>query len=149
MIYLHSLQLLPSRSNFQGLTSPHSARGDQTVTVRGPAMASSVLLVASATALLALGLRRGAPPVAAPRRGRHVQGAGGPRAALQVSQGQQPRRQEDEGGGRCASAGRPRPQLSPQGDASLPHLEATVRYACSSVICILLLGYNKEYKTTD
>ncbi|OQU92538.1 hypothetical protein SORBI_3001G359500 [Sorghum bicolor] len=92
-------------------------------------MASSVLLVASATALLALGLRRGAPPVAAPRRGRHVQGAGGPRAALQVSQGQQPRRQEDEGGGRCASAGRPRPQLSPQGDASLPHLEATVRRA--------------------
>jgi hypothetical protein len=77
---------------------------------------------------VALGLRRGAPPLAAPRRGRHVQGAGGPRAALQLPQRLQPRDEEDEGGGRRrAPAGRPRPQLPPQGDAPLPRLEAAVR----------------------
>jgi hypothetical protein len=63
-----------------------------------------------------------------PRRGWHVQGVGGPRAALQLPQRLQPRDEEDEGGGRRrASAGRPRPQLPPQGDAPLPRPEAAVR----------------------
>jgi hypothetical protein len=111
--------------------SPHS-RNSSPPSMEGRAAHSSPLMKGRASSRSPrqprLGRARSPQIGQAPRRGRHVQGAGGPRAALQLPQRLQPRDEEDEGvGRRRAPAGRPRPQLPPQGDAPLPRLEAAVR----------------------
>jgi len=110
---------------------------------------AAVLLVASATALLALAaawlwdyavvrLLWRPRAVAAMFR---AQGVRGPPYSFLRGNNHDIRTQEDEGGGRRASAGRPRSQLPPQGDAPLPHLETTLRYVCLFNHTVYILEY--------